>query len=235
MAFYLFHSSCMKKIFWTTVFWVVIIFLFRSFVRLFDKPLGREVGSWFGKCQCQQICLTWSENSWLTQQLDTIQTQLDLINQKLQSESETPLQEQDSLFQTKTPTKVALYYFNQIEDQKLAPEQQINTSSLLPVYRIFPATNNLLVDTINELIKGKLSASEKAKWFMTEFPNKDFALLSADIDDDGILTLEFTEVPGFTDGGSARMLILSSLIEKTALQFPAVKKVVFTPETLFQP
>ena len=70
---------------------------------------------------------------------------------------------------------------------------------------------------------------------MTEFPNKDFALLSADIDDDGILTLEFTEVPGFTDGGSARMLILSSLIEKTALQFPAVKKVVFTPETLFQP
>jgi hypothetical protein len=50
-----------------------------------------------------------------------------------------------------------------------------------------------------------------------------------------VLTLKFTEVPGFTDGGSARMLILSSTIEKTALQFPGVKEVVFLPETLFQP
>lgn len=223
----------MKKIFWTTVFWVVVIFLFRSFVRLFDQPLGREIGSWFGKCQCQQVCLTGTVNTWLTQQLDTIQTQLDLINQKLQSEPESSLQ--DSVFQTTAPTKVALYYFNQIEDQKLAPEQQINTSSILPVYRIFPATKNLLVDTINELIKGNLSVAEKTKWFTTEFPNKDFTLLSADVDDNGTLILEFNEVAGFTDGWSARMLILSNLVEKTALQFPAVKKVVFVPETLFQP
>ena len=70
---------------------------------------------------------------------------------------------------------------------------------------------------------------------MTEFPNKDFTLLSSDLSSDGILTLQFSEVPGFTDGGSARILLLSNLIKKTALQFPGVKEVVFAPETLFQP
>ena len=81
--------------------------------------------------------------------------QLDTINQKLQSEPETSatLPPQNSVFQTNGPTKVALYYFNQTEDQKLAPEQQTNLSSLLPVYRIFPASKNLLIDTINELLQ----------------------------------------------------------------------------------
>jgi hypothetical protein len=76
---------------------------------------------------------------------------------------------------------------------------------------------------------------ERQQWFITEFPNSQFALLSADMVNDGTLTLKFTDVPGFTDGWSARMLILSNLIKKTVLQFSAVKKIVFVPETLFQP
>lgn len=223
----------MKKIFWTTVFWFLIIFLFRSYMRVFNHPLGREIGSRFGKTP-QQVCLTWGIATGLTEQLDTIQTQLDQITQKLESESQTTPQ-QTSLFQTTTPTKVALYYFNQSVDQKLTPEQQVNVNSILPVYRIFPVSKNLLVDTINELLKGNLTAAEKQQWFITEFPNPKFTLLSADLAPDGTLTLQFSEVPGFTDGWSARMLILSNVIEKTALQFPGVKNVVFTPETLFQP
>ena len=223
----------MKKIFWTTVFWFLVIFLFRSYMRLFDHPLGREIGWRFGKTP-QQISLTGGViDTGLTEQLTNIQTQLDSITQKLQSGPETS--SQNSLFQTSAPTKVALYYFNQTEDQKLAPEQQINVDSILPVYRIFPASKNLLIDTINELIKGNLTVGEKQQWFMTEFPNPKFTLLSADLTPDGTLTLQFSEVPGFTDGWSARMLILSNVIEKTALQFPGVKKVVFIPETLFQP
>ena len=127
-------------------------------MRLFNSSLGLHVGSRFGKVP-QQVCLTGNDTSGLTNQLATIQTQLDSITQKLQSEPETPVQ--TSLFQTTTPTKVALYYFNQTEDQKLAPEQQINVESILPVYRIFPASKNLLVDTINELLKGNLTASER--------------------------------------------------------------------------
>ena len=117
-------------------------------MRLFDKPLGREIGSRFGKSQ--QVCLTGGVATGLSEQFDVIKTQLDLINQKLQSEPESSVQTPS--FQTTAPTKVALYYFNQTEDQKLAPEQQVNISSILPVYRIFPASKNILIDTINELI-----------------------------------------------------------------------------------
>ena len=221
----------MKKIFRTTIVWLLLIFLFRSYLRVFNKPLGREIGSRFGVSQ--QVCVTGTTTTDVTQQLDSIQTQLDLITQKLQSEPEAPVQ--TSSFQTTVPNKVALYYFNQTEDQKLAPEQQVNINSILPVYRVFPASKNLLIDTINELIKWNLTAMEKSQWFTTEFPNAAFTLLSSDLAADGTLSLQFTEVPWFTDWGSARMLILWNVIEKTALQFPGVKEVLFTPNTLFQP
>lgn len=220
----------MKKIFWTTIVRFLIIFLFRSYLRLFDHDLGRNIGSRFGKCP---VCVTESINTGLTEQLDVIQTQLDVITQKLQSEPSASVEILP--FETTSPTKVALYYFNQLADNKLAPEQQVNIDSILPVYRIFPASKNLLVDAINELLLWKLTANEKLQWYITEFPNAKFKLLSSELADDGTLTLEFTDVPGFTDGWSARMLILANVIKKTALPFPGVKKVVFMPETLFQP
>lgn len=147
----------MKKIFWTTVFWLLVIFLFRSYVRLFNTSLGRSVGSRFGVSQ--QVCLTGSVDNGIAQQLGDIQNQLTVINGKIQSDSQVSVQ--DSLFQTNVPTRVALYYFNQTADQKLPPEQQINIDSLMPVYRMFPASKNLLVDTITELIKGNLTANER--------------------------------------------------------------------------
>lgn len=200
-------------------------------MRVFNHPLGRQIGSRFP--HTQQVCLTGTVTTGFTEQFDLIKAQLDVINQKIQSESETSVP--NSVFQTRVPTKVALYYFNQREDQKLAPEQQVNVASILPIYRMFPASKNLLVDTINELIKGNLTASEKQQWFTTEFPNPGFTLGSASLADDGTLSLEFSEVAGFTNGWSARMLILSNLIEKTVRQFSGVKKVIFVPESLFQP
>jgi len=141
----------MKKIFWTTMVWFIIIFLFRTYMRLFDKPLGREIGSWFGKCQQTCPVVTGSVSIDLTEQLDAIKTQLSTLTEQLSVEPGSKTE--DTLFQTTAPTKVALYYFNQTEDQKLAPEQQVNVNSILPVYRMFPASKNLLLDTIRELIK----------------------------------------------------------------------------------
>jgi hypothetical protein len=99
----------------------------------------------------------------LTDQLDVIKTQLDVINQKLEAEPESASQTEDTLFSTTTSTKVELYYFNQVADEKLAPEQQINVNSILSVYRNFPASDNLLLATIKELIKGNLTAEEIKK------------------------------------------------------------------------
>ena len=136
--------------------------------------------------------------------MQTIQTQLNDITQKLSSASSTaPLQSSASPFATTASTKISLYYFNQKEDSKLPPGQQINVASLLPVYRMFPATDDLLRDSIAYLIQGSLTPEEKTA--------------------------------GFTDGGSARMLLMANSIIKTAEQFPGVKKVVFMPDTIFQP
>ena len=225
----------MKKIFRTTLVWFLLIFLFRSYLRVFNKPLSKHIGSRFGGAQ--QVCMTGNTSPDLTNQISDIQNQLTIITQKIESDTQlqTTIPPQDSAFETKTSMKIALYYFNQTEDQKLAPEQQINIASILPVYRIFPASKNVLVDTINELLKWSLTSAESKQGFITEFPNAKFTLLSSDLASNGTLTLQFSEVPGFTDGWSARMLILSNLIKKTAMQFPGVKNVVFVPETLFQP
>ena len=196
-----------------------------------------QIGEWFGKtCPVCLATTSGAQISGLDMQLQAIQTQLNDITQKLSSAaSSTPLQSSASPFAATTQTKIALYYFNQKEDSKLPPEQQINVDSLLPVYRMFPPTADALKDTIAYLIQGALTLEEKTAGFTTEFPNANFRLLSTNINADGVLTLEFTDVPGFTDGGSARMLIMANSIIKTAKQFPGVKKVVFMPETLFQP
>jgi len=225
----------MKKVFWTILLTFLLLFLFWAYLRLFNTLLATRLASWFAPCE-QCVCQTGSyqvEIPDFSQQFDAIKTQLADITQKLESQSYTTGDQ--FLFETRVPTKVALYYFNHIADQKLPPEQQINLTSLLPVYRIFPPSKNLLVDVLNELIKGNLTLEEKKQWFLTEFPHPQFVLRSHMLSSDGVLTLEFSEVPGFTSWWSARMLILSNVIVKTMLQFPGVKKVVFVPEELFQP
>jgi hypothetical protein len=125
-------------------------------VRVFDHGLGSQVSGWFGK-SCP-VCLSVSSGSQISGldvQLQTIQTQLNDITQKLTNAttSTDPLQSTVSPFATQTSTKIGLYYFNQKEDSKLPPEQQVNVSSLLPVYRMFPATDDLMRDAISYLLQ----------------------------------------------------------------------------------
>jgi regulator of protease activity HflC (stomatin/prohibitin superfamily) len=75
---------------------------------------------------------------------------------------------------------------------------------------------------------------EIASGFSTEFPNADFKLLDSSLKN-GTLTLKFSEVPGFTTGGSCRVGILTQEILKTVRQFPQVKKIELYPDLLFQP
>jgi len=127
-------------------------------------------------------------------------------------------------------SEISLFYYNKIEDQ----ETTCSSKYVLPVKRCITGSNNQIVDAINLLLEGNLTAEEKAKGFSTEFPNQDFNLLNSNLKD-GELTLEFSEVPGFTTGGSCRVNILASEIIKTAKQFPEVKKVIFKPDSLFEP
>ena len=128
-------------------------------------------------------------------------------------------------------SEVSLFYYNQIKDEN----RSCNVDFILPVKRCVVKSDNQIKDAIDLLIKGELTEQEKKEGFITEFPNKDFKLLETNLSDEGILTLKFTEVPGFTTGGICRVKILGSEIIRTAKQFPEVKKVILEPETLFEP
>lgn len=90
----------------------------------------------------------------------TIEEKLETIIQLLQGQS--TAEQTPSLLPTATnPTTVNLYYFNELEDSTLPIEQQINTSSILPIQRTIRSSENLIADTIKALIQGNLSEQEK--------------------------------------------------------------------------
>jgi hypothetical protein len=127
--------------------------------------------------------------------------------------------------------EVSLFYYQASADKEVSCDSDF----VLPVTRNVVKSENTIKDTIELLLKGELNQAERDAGFQTEFPNQDFKLNDYNLNDKGVLTLTFTEVPGFTTGGSCRVGLLSSQIIKTAKQFSQVKKVVLEPESLFQP
>jgi len=82
----------------------------------------------------------------------TIEDKLETIIQLLQGQ--TTADQSPSLLPTATaPTTVNLYYFNELQDSALPIEQQINTSSILPVQRTIRSSQNLIADTIKALLQ----------------------------------------------------------------------------------
>jgi spore germination protein GerM len=128
-------------------------------------------------------------------------------------------------------SEINLYYYNSSKDEDVSCDDDF----VLPVEREIMESENIIKDAIELLMQGDLTKEEREQGFTTEFPNEQFKLISANLTDKGVLILNFTEVVGFTSGGSCRMGILASEIIKTAEQFPQVKEVVLEPESLFQP
>ena len=142
----------------------------------------------------------------------------------------------DNIPQTEVRTReISLFYYNETKDKQIGNGRAAcSAESVLPVQRTIPLTTTPIQDSIRELIKGNITPAESAQGFKTEFPHEKFRLLGANLRN-GVLTLEFTEVPGFTSGGSCRITLLANQIIKTAKQFAEVKEVKFKPEELFQP
>lgn len=133
--------------------------------------------------------------------------------------------------------QISLYFYNIKKDQEISGDNNIACSNdaILPVTRLIPVTKTPIQDAIKLLLKGEVTAEEKKQGFQTEFPNAQFTLKGANLVK-SVLTLEFNDPTSFTGGGSCRTGILAGQIKKTALQFPEVKEVRFTPpDTLFQP
>ena len=130
--------------------------------------------------------------------------------------------------------KIKLYYYNIIKDKEIADYILCSPDAVMPLEREMPVTITPIQDAVILLLEGKLVESEKSAGFSTEFPLSGFKLSTANLKND-ILTLKFDDPENKTSGGSCRVGLLWSQIEKTAKQFPEVKEVKFLPEYLFQP
>jgi spore germination protein GerM len=126
--------------------------------------------------------------------------------------------------------KVLLYYYSEAKD----PDISCSKDGLVELERNIFVSDDIIASTIQLLLEGKLTDSEKASGILTEFPLSGLSLISSSLND-GELTLTFSDPENKTSGGSCRVNIMWSEIEATAKQFPEVKSVKFMPEELFQP
>ncbi len=136
-------------------------------------------------------------------------------------------------FETATRT-VKLYYYNQELDEDESGNISCSRAGLVPLEREIPLTKTPMQDAIQLLLQGELTKAERASGITTEYPLEGFSLKGASLND-GVLTLEFSDLNNRTGGGSCRVGILWFQIEATAKQFPEVEQVRFIPEELFQP
>lgn len=129
---------------------------------------------------------------------------------------------------------VPLYYYNPKLDKDGVGNILCSKNGLVPVDRQIPITNTPIQDTINLLISGKITPSEKLQGITTEYPLQGFELIAASLNN-SVLTLTFNDPNNKTSGGACRVGVLWFQIEATAKQFIGVSSVKFMPAELFQP
>jgi len=130
---------------------------------------------------------------------------------------------------------VQLYFYNYLDDKAIDQVVPCSPDAVKSVERKIPKTDKYIKDTINLLLKGQVTEEEKSYGFMTEFPDPGLTLESVALSEDGQLALDFNDKNGFLSGGSCRVGILYSQIEKTAKQFIEVESVNIAQDEQFQP
>lgn len=130
---------------------------------------------------------------------------------------------------------VSLYYYNPARDKDASGTVLCSSRGLVPVSRMMPVTSTPVQDTIKALLRGEITASEKASGITTEFPLPGVTLTGASLSSSGALTLSISDPQNKTGGGACRAQVLRAQVEATAKQFDAVKSVAFSPDTVFQP
>ncbi|HRH55411.1 MAG TPA: GerMN domain-containing protein [Candidatus Paceibacterota bacterium] len=129
---------------------------------------------------------------------------------------------------------VSLFYYDPSRDMNAEGNIMCTEKGLVAVSRTI-ATKTPIEETIRLLLSGDLTQAERAQGITTEYPLPGVSLASVALSADGKLTIALSDPENRTGGGSCRAAVLWSQVRATALQFPEVKEVSFTPEDLFQP
>lgn len=131
-------------------------------------------------------------------------------------------------------TTVSLFYYDASKDKDEKGQVLCSEKGLVAVERKIPLSKTPIQDTVRLLLKGELTAEEKARSVTTEYPLAGFEFENAAMSE-GVVTLKFKDPQMKTGGGSCRAAVLWKQIEATVKQFPGVTSVKFIPEELFQP
>ena len=134
-----------------------------------------------------------------------------------------------------TERTVKLYYYDARLDKDVNGNILCSAQGLVPVDRTIPVTQTPLQDTIKLLLKGERTSLEQSAGITTEFPLTNVSLISANLSSSGLATLTLSDPNQKTSGGACRVSVLRAAVVATALQFPTVKSVIVSPNTLFQP
>lgn len=129
---------------------------------------------------------------------------------------------------------IKLYYYNPKKDMDASGTILCSAKGLVEVERTIPRTQAVIRDAVEQLLKGELTAAERAQGITTEFPLPGVALKLVVLKDRA-LALTFADPSNRTNGGSCRVSILRSQIEATAKQFGGVETITLLPEEIFQP
>lgn len=127
---------------------------------------------------------------------------------------------------------VQLYFYDEEADTDETGNIMCSADAVVPVTRTID--NYTIERHIQALLDGP-SGAEVERGLSSEYPLEGFELESADLSEDGVLTLVMSDEGGATTGGSCRVGILSAQLIKTAESISGVESVVIEPETLFQP
>ncbi len=207
----------MKTFFWTTIFWLLVFFGFFGYVKWFNQDLGTKIFSYIVKTESciQQECPevnnieTWSGVEIPLNTSNSLDTKLDEIKQQIKE-----INEKLDIQSSNAPDAVSV---------------SLKTTKKTNIW-IFPldgtehkqytmaASDDILRDTLNLL-----------------FEKSAFNLKNTKLDNDGNLILTLERDRNIPFGWSAMVEQVRTSIEKTATQFPQIKKVIILPEEVLQP
>ena len=128
--------------------------------------------------------------------------------------------------------QIKVYFYNSTLDTDKNGKSLCGKKGLVAVNRPISKTTNPVPSAIRLLLLGKVSPREKTQGLSTDFPLTGLTFVNSKLES-GVLTITLSDPQKKTSASTCRASILKAEIEATAMQFPEVKSVKFSPSTLF--
>lgn len=132
-----------------------------------------------------------------------------------------------------TKTVEVFYYHESYDRQQLSDgtTPACSEDAVRSVKKELTISPAIIEDTIRYVLVGEITPEDKEQGYSTFFPQHELNLTQANVVKN-TLTLEFDGALS-GEGHPCAKKLLQTQIEKTALQFPEVKKVKIVPESIF--